>query len=523
MKTPLKRKAFLITLMVLAFAMTCGISFAADGKISVGVKAQYGQTEARSMLDMINDFRTGSDAWAWNETDTEKVTYQNLKTLTYDYGLEKVAMQRAAEIALEFAHERPNGENCFSGYAEQGLSMSTKGENIAAGQTSAAAAFASWQETNENYKGQGHRRNMLAENFTAVGIGHAVCNGTHYWVQEFGGSASSVTSTTADDSTKTVQVEVSQSKITKAIVEANPQDLNVICGSTVDLPRLNTAIQLADTWPGNPVPVEVPYAWELTDSQYASVSDGTLTGNKMGMTTLTANVTLDSEKTVTVPVRVTLIPQTITVAGSFTKTEGDGPFQLNASAETALTYSSNNENVATVASDGTVTLKGVGTATITITAASAGGYEQAIKEVTITVNEKKQPPASVTDKPGTSTNQGTPEQSDKKDTKSTASAAKPQKPKTVTVKKISSPKKGALKLTWKRDVKATGYQAMIATDKKFKKNKKTAVIKKNKTVTKTFTKLKRGKTYFAKVRAYKQAGKTKVYGAYSKVKKVKVR
>lgn len=520
MKTSLKRKVRFIMLMILAFAMTCGVSFAADGKIPVGVKAQYGQTEARTMLKMMNDFRAGSDAWAWNETNTQKVPYSNLEPLTYDYGLEKVAMQRAVEIALEFAHTRPNGTDCFSAYTEQGVSSNAKAENIAAGQASTAAAFESWQETNEDYDGQGHRRNMLSQNCTAVGIGHVVCNGIHYWVQEFGNPASTTVSIAADDSTKTVQVEVLQSKITKATAKANPQALNVVCGSAVELPRLDAAIQLAG---GIPIPVEVPYAWELTDSQYASVSNGTLTGNKLGTTTLTANVTLDSEKTVTVPVRITLIPQTIIVADSFTKTEGDGPFPLNANAETALTYRSNNESVATVASDGTVTLKGVGTATITITAAAAEGYEQALKEVTITVNEKKQPAAPVTDKTGTSTNPETSGKPDKTNTKSTAATAKSQKPKTATVKRISSPKKGALKLTWKKDAKASGYQAMIATDKNFKKNKKTAVIKKNKTVTKTFTKLKRGKTYFAKVRGYKQIGKTKVYGAYSKVKKVKIR
>ncbi|MCI9596283.1 MAG: hypothetical protein HFE75_03095 [Firmicutes bacterium] len=97
------------------------------------------------------------------------------------------------------------------------------------------------------------------------------------------------------------------------------------------------------------------------------------------------------------------------------------------------------------------------------------------------------------------------------------------KPKRSVLIKAASNKKGALKLTWKRDTKATGYQAMVATDKKFKKNKKAATIKKNKTVTKTFTKLKRKKTYYAKVRAYKQVGKTKVYGSYSKVKKAKVK
>lgn len=96
-------------------------------------------------------------------------------------------------------------------------------------------------------------------------------------------------------------------------------------------------------------------------------------------------------------------------------------------------------------------------------------------------------------------------------------------PKKVALKKAESKKKGTLKLTWKRNAQATGYQAMVSTDKKFKKNKKTALIKKNKTVTKTFKKLKKGKTYYAKVRAYKQYGKTKLYGSYSKAKKAKVK
>lgn len=108
-------------------------------------------------------------------------------------------------------------------------------------------------------------------------------------------------------------------------------------------------------------------------------------------------------------------------------------------------------------------------------------------------------------------------------TKSKPTTAKNTKPKKVTLSKVKSTKRGALKLTWKRDKKVIGYQAVVATDKKFKKNKKTALITKNKTVTKTFTKLKRKKTYFAKVRAYKKSGKTKVYGAYSKVKKAKVK
>ncbi len=60
------------------------------------VPVTYGQTEARKMIDMINGFRTGSDAWYWNQDNATKTTCANLGKLTYDYALEQAAMLRAA-------------------------------------------------------------------------------------------------------------------------------------------------------------------------------------------------------------------------------------------------------------------------------------------------------------------------------------------------------------------------------------------------------------------------------------------
>ena len=45
----------------------------------------YDQVAARSMLSLVNDFRTGSDAWYWASNDTDKVTCSGLSGLTYDY------------------------------------------------------------------------------------------------------------------------------------------------------------------------------------------------------------------------------------------------------------------------------------------------------------------------------------------------------------------------------------------------------------------------------------------------------
>ena len=47
-----------------------------------------------------------------------------------------------------------------------------------------------WMETDCDFDGQGHRRNMLKSSFTHVGIAGYKKNGTTYWVQAFGESKS---------------------------------------------------------------------------------------------------------------------------------------------------------------------------------------------------------------------------------------------------------------------------------------------------------------------------------------------
>ena len=56
----------------------------------------------------------------------------------------------------------------------------------------------------------------------------------------------------------------------------------------------------------------------------------------------------------------------------------------------------------------------------------------------------------------------------------------------------------------------------MATDKKFSKNVEKVTVKGTKNLSKTVTGLKKGKTYYVKVRAYKLVNGKKLYGAYSK-------
>ena len=97
------------------------------------------------------------------------------------------------------------------------------------------------------------------------------------------------------------------------------------------------------------------------------------------------------------------------------------------------------------------------------------------------------------------------------------------KPKKATLKTVTSPKTKQLKTTWAKDTTATGYQIQYSTSSKFTSGNKTKTITKYSTTSATISSLTKGKTYYVRIRAYKTVGKTKVYGAYSTVKKVKIK
>lgn len=103
----------------------------------------------------------------------------------------------------------------------------------------------------------------------------------------------------------------------------------------------------------------------------------------------------------------------------------------------------------------------------------------------------------------------------------TQTATKITKPKKAKIKKVKGYKK-ALEVRYAKVSGASGYQIQVATDKKFKKNKKTVTAKKSKTKVK-ISKLKKKKKYYVRVRAYKSVSGKKVYGAWSKVKTVKTK
>lgn len=96
------------------------------------------------------------------------------------------------------------------------------------------------------------------------------------------------------------------------------------------------------------------------------------------------------------------------------------------------------------------------------------------------------------------------------------------KPKSAKIKKVKAAKK-AIAVEWKKVSGVKGYQIQVATDKKFKKNKKTATVKKQKTTKVTIKKLKAKKKYYVRIRTYKTVKGKKIYSSWSKVKTVKTK
>lgn len=287
-----------------------------------------------------------------------------------------------------------------------------------------------------------------------------------------------------------------------------------------------------------------------TDAGTATVAvtgKGILTGNKEVTFTIAP-----AEQEVTVPV------------SSFTKTEGDAVFALNASGRegAVLTYSSSDAKIVSVDAEGNVTPLKAGTATITVKA-SAKNYKDATASVNVTVIKKvlnvtktsvtktegnkafslgvkTNVKATVTyktsnknvatvDKKGKVTVKGPGRAVITVTGKASGRATETVKI-TVTVKPSAklSAKATALKgkkvqVTWKRNKKATGYQIVVATDKSFKNVVKTVNIKKNKTVKTSVKGLKKGKKYYVRVRSYKKASGGNVYSSWSKAKPVKAK
>lgn len=297
---------------------------AAQETLTVEVFGSYDRSAAQDIFQQVNAFRTGDNVWYWDESDSEKIVPEGLEALTYDYDLQKAAEQRAAEIALSYAHTRPDGTDCFSAYenAENYMAM---GENIAAGQTSAGEVFGDWKEEDKNYDGQGHRRNMLSADFNAIGIASFNVDNVTFWVQEFGYTDTPNTEAPEDSGAGAympVRIDVSEGSGTVlSDIRPKTSKIGVAVNGGVRIPVVNAKLKMKNTHQADAVSVTVSnVSWTVADESVASLSEynGAAMINGQGVT---GNTTLSADILgTTVSIRVY-----VTEDGTFDTSEGSIP------------------------------------------------------------------------------------------------------------------------------------------------------------------------------------------------------
>lgn len=409
-----------------------------------------------------------------------------LQPLQYDYDLEKAAMQRAAELAISYSHDRPDGTDCFSAVTLS--DCTTLGENIALGQSSAKSVFTAWQETKNNYSGQGHRRNLLNEGFNCVGIGHVIYNGTHYWVQVFGCRDNvNTTKVKASDGKQTVKMSVDNKVFDKNAVSITPVSYLLNVNESASLPKVaRSASTKASkiTFIGN----SLKTSWKSANSKIAKVENGKVIAVAKGQTSLTCKV-LGKNYKVKVIVGKLKTPKL--------------------------------KSAANVSSGITIKWKKVAGAVkyrIFRKSGKQGWKSIGVSKTTKYIDKNVKNGVRYTYSVCAVTKDGKYKTSEYNQKGIKRTFLIRQK-----VKTLKSADTGKITVKWKKNKSCTGYQIQYATDKKFKKNVKTVTIKGASRTGRTISGLKNGMKYYVRIRAYKTVSKKKNYSAWSKSKTVTVK
>ena len=461
-------------------------TYVSNNEISqIEIRVKYGQSEARKMLSMINNFRKPANAWYYNESN-KKVYDKELQPLQYDYDLEKAAMQRAAELAIKFSHDRPDGSDCFSAVTIRDSYMD--GENIAYGFSSAKDAFTAWQETDCDYYQQGHRRNMLSAGFNCVGIGHVIYNGNHYWVQEFGRRDKvNTTATAAADGMQSVGMFVDNQYFDRNAVTISPGSYLLGVNESASLPSVTRSVQTKAgmiNFLGN----SLKTSWQSANNNIAKVVNGKVVGIAKGQTTLSCRV-LGKTYSVVVIVGKLNTPKLKSAANA----SGGITIQWRKVAGAV--------NYRVFRKSGKQGWRSIGvtkkTKYLDNTAKNGVRYTYSVCAVT---------------------KDGKYKISDYNQKGIIRTFLTRQKLKT-----LKSAAAGKFTVKWKKNKSSNGYQIQYSTDKKFKKNIKTVTVKGASKTGKTISGLKKGKKYYVRMRSYKTVNKKKNYSAWSKSKAITVK
>lgn len=112
-------------------------------------------------------------------------SYPAVPALKRNAKLDTAAVKHSVDMANNnyFDHKGLDGSQPWDRMKREGYNYGYAGENIAAGNSTAAATVDQW------LKSAGHCANIMSPNFKEIGIGYGAKSGskyTYYWTQNFG-------------------------------------------------------------------------------------------------------------------------------------------------------------------------------------------------------------------------------------------------------------------------------------------------------------------------------------------------
>ncbi len=113
------------------------------------------------------------------------VSFPPMGALVMHPQLQAAARKHSKDMATNnyFAHNSQDGRTPFVRMKAEGYKGGTMGENIAAGNSTAAATMDQWM------KSDGHCKNIMNKSYTQLGVGYwynSASTYRHYWTQNFG-------------------------------------------------------------------------------------------------------------------------------------------------------------------------------------------------------------------------------------------------------------------------------------------------------------------------------------------------
>lgn len=281
-----------------------------DGNLLVGITGTYSTETAETILERLNAIRKEAcDEGVIDPATNQPLTASDYKPLKWSSDLEAIARLRAAEAALRPAHDRPNGQRCFTVKTTNG--EQSFAENLAWNYTDLMAGIEQWYDEKKDWvdktDGQtGHYESIISTRFNYVAVSaFELPKGYIYPVavaQEFSDKATMDSQKNEFAGNCMQAIEVAGSAVSKlAFTASSPLSLktgsshNLVLNATVGFEAYNQKSNCTG-------PVQDGAVWTSSDNAIATVdSKGQITALKDGSVTITATVgNISAELTVEV-------------------------------------------------------------------------------------------------------------------------------------------------------------------------------------------------------------------------------